>query len=251
MKVSLMMIVKNEIVGMKLICPRIKNEWLHEVVMCDGGSTDGSIEYAESLGYRVVRQKPLVKKKIGHGDVLTDGIRQGIEACTGDYILMFTPDNNMIPEKIPEIIAKAKEGYDMVVCSRYADGAKSADDTLLSGFGNWMFTTMVNVLFGAKYTDVLGFYRIYRKDLLRELEIDIKLTIDTQLCIRCAIDNKKVVDIGGDEPARIGGQSSTIALKNGVQELSTIMSEFSVHLKNTFRSKFLGHAPVRTNLKKV
>ena len=40
----------------------------------------------------------------------------------------------------------------MVKVSRYLGDAKSADDTLMTAFGNWMFTTAVNILFNAKYT---------------------------------------------------------------------------------------------------
>ena len=38
-----------------------------------------------------------------------------------------------------------KEGYDMVIASRYKDNAKSYDDTILTGFGNWIFTKSINL----------------------------------------------------------------------------------------------------------
>ena len=211
------MLSLNEIEGMHVILPRIQKNLLHEVIVIDGGSTDGSIEYAESLGFKVVRQQ-------GRGIVA--GIKEGVAAVTGDVLIQFTPDNNMIPEKIPELIAKMEEGYDMVVVSRYLPPAKSQDDHLISAFGNWMFTTMVNVLFKAHYTDVLGFYRAYRKDLLKELDLKIRLSIDTQLNIRCAKRTKKVTEIPGDEPLRIGGQSSRSIIWNGLIELHTILDEW-------------------------
>ena len=36
-----------------------------------------------------------------------------------------------------------------VVVSRYLDGAKSEDDDIITSFGNWMFTKLINVLFAA------------------------------------------------------------------------------------------------------
>ena len=53
----------------------------------------------------------------------------------------------MTPEKLPDLIKKMEEGNEMVIVSRYKDGAKSYDDTLISGFGNWMFTKLVNIFF--------------------------------------------------------------------------------------------------------
>lgn len=214
---SLMMLSLNEIDGMRAVLPRIPKELLYEVIVLDGGSTDGSIEYAKSFGFTVVHQQE---------KGLVNGTKEGIAATTGDIVITFTPDNNMIPERIPDLIAKMEEGYDMVVVSRYLPPAKSQDDHIISGFGNWMFTTMVNVLFKTNYTDVLGFYRAYRLDLLKELNLEIKLSIDTQLNIRCAKRGKKVGEIPGDEPPRIGGKSSRSIIWNGLVELHTILDEW-------------------------
>jgi len=219
MTFSLIILCLNEIDSLRVILPRIDRAWVDEIIIVDGGSTDGSIEYAEETGFHILEQKS--KGIIG-------GYREGLEAATGDIVITFTPDGNMIPEKIPELVDKMKQGYDMVIVSRYKDEAKSHDDTLISGFGNWMFTKMVNVLFKANYTDVLGFYRAYKRDLFKNLGIerDLKLSVDTQLCIRCAKKGLKVAEIPGDEPKRIGGESYRSIIKNGFIELFTIIEEF-------------------------
>ncbi|MFC1594564.1 glycosyltransferase family 2 protein [Candidatus Omnitrophota bacterium] len=218
MTFSLIMLCLNELECLKVILPRIKKEWVEEIIIVDGHSTDGSIEYAKELGFDVLLQK-------GIGPIA--GYQEGIEAAKGDAVITFTPDGNMIPEKIPELVSKMKEGYDMVIVSRYAPGAKSYDDTLVSGFGNWMFTKLVNSLYRCRYTDVLGFYRAFRKDLLQRLDLHgkIRITVDTQLCIRCAKRKMKVAEIPGDEPPRISGESYRSIIKNGCLELFTIFEE--------------------------
>ncbi len=219
MRFSLIILALNEIEGMKAVLPRIDKKWVDEIIIVDGGSTDGSVEYARELGFHVLQQK---------GKGVLAGYREGMEAATGDIIITFTPDGNMIPEKLPELVEKMKEGYDMVIVSRYKDAARSYDDTLLSGFGNWMFTTMVNVLFRTDYTDVLGFYRAYKKDLFKGLGIDkdLRISLDTQLCIRCAKKGLRVAEIPGDEPKRVGGESIRCIVRNGLVELLTITEEF-------------------------
>src|SRR5689334_11132615 len=112
---------------MKAIMPKINREWVDQVLFMDGGSTDGTIEWAREQGYEVYVQQQT-------------GIRQGfLEALPlvrGDVIITFTPDGNSVPEVIPHLVAKMKEGFDMVIASRYLPPAKSDDDDLLTGFGN-------------------------------------------------------------------------------------------------------------------
>jgi glycosyltransferase involved in cell wall biosynthesis len=221
LKVSLLILCLNEIEALRVILPRINKNWVDEIIIVDGNSTDGSIEFSQKFGFHILKQK---------SKGIIAGYIEGLKAAKGDVIITFTPDGNMIPEKIPELVKKMAEGYDMVIVSRYAEGAKSYDDNLISRFGNWLFTNMVNVLYGSRYTDVLGFYRAFKKDIFIRLNLwnDIKLSIDTQMCIRCTRKGLRTADIPGDEPARIGGQSSRSIIGNGLIELSTIFRELFI-----------------------
>ena len=150
-KISLIIISKNEIEGLKFIGERVNSQkkFLHEIILVDGQSTDGSIEYAKTLGWNVIVQKD---NELG----IINGLRIGIENSNSEYVTMFTPDNNCIPEKIEEVynILSKNPTIDMITVSRYFKDAKSYDDNLISGFGNWMITFLVNFLFIAKYTEV-------------------------------------------------------------------------------------------------
>ena len=226
MKFSLVIHTLNEIEGCKIIIPRIDKSLFDEIIVIDGGSTDGTIDFLKKHNLKVIHQNrkytkfeiTFLKKKI------TDAYLLGIEHSKNDYVIMpFSPDVNMTPEKLPDLIEKVREGYEMVIVSRYKDGAKSQDDTLISGFGNWMFTKLVNVFFGGKFTDLLGGYRCWNKNLLKKLNINIRISIHTQLAIGCIRNNIPYAEIGADEPARIGGVSQLNPLINGSWEVITII----------------------------
>ena len=57
MKVTLLVVALNEIDGIKAIMPRVKAEWCDQIMILDGGSTDGTIEYSKAAGYDVCVQK--------------------------------------------------------------------------------------------------------------------------------------------------------------------------------------------------
>ena len=52
MTVALIITTFNEITGVKNIIPRIKKEWVDEILFVDGGSTDGTIQEIEKMGYK-------------------------------------------------------------------------------------------------------------------------------------------------------------------------------------------------------
>lgn len=199
--------------------PLIKPEWCEQIVILDGGSTDGSVEYAKEAGYFVhVQTQP--------------GIRQGyvevLPYIEGDVVITFSPDGNSIPELIPDLIRKMAEGYDMVIVSRYLDKAKSYDDDLVTAFGNWLFTKTINLLHGGRYTDAMVLFRAYKTQIIRDLELDkndgfalveklfqTRISWEPLLSLRAARRKLMVTEIPGDEPERIGGERKLQVLKWG------------------------------------
>ena len=232
MKVTLLVPTLNEITGMKDIMPKVKREWVDQILIVDGQSTDGTIEYAKSQGYDVVIQK---QKGMRHAYM------EALPFVKGDVILTFSPDGNSIPELIPVCIAKMKEGYDMAIVSRYADGAKSYDDDMVTSFGNWLFTTLISLIHGAHYTDAMVIYRAYRKSLISELDLDkdssyafeeklfnTQISWEPLLSIRAAKRKLKTIDIPGDEPRREGGVRKLQVLRWGGAYMYQVFREIFV-----------------------
>jgi len=232
MKITLLIPTLNEIDGMKEIMPKVKREWVDQILIVDGQSTDGTAEYARQQGYDVV-----VQQKKG----IRNAYMEALPKITGDVILTFSPDGNSIPELIPKCINKMKEGYDMVIVSRYAKGAKSYDDDAITAFGNWLFTTLISVLHGHRYTDTMVIYRAYKKSLISELDLDkdssyafeeklfgTNISWEPLLSIRCAKRKLKLADIPGDEPAREGGERKLQVLRWGAAYMFQVFREIFI-----------------------
>lgn len=228
-KISLIVPTLNEINGLKWFMPRLKKEWYDEMIIVDGGSVDGTIEYCKANGYDIFIQS---------GKGLPNGYDDAYQKVTGDIVVTITPDGNSLPELIPELVAKVKEGYDMVIASRYYKGAKSYDDDIFTGFGNKLFTCIINLVFGGKYTDTLVGLRAYRKDAIDAMRLCYQdrqgwirkvnvLTNSWESCasIRAAKLKLRTCDISGDEPLRVGGIRKMSVIKNGLGVLFQIIHE--------------------------
>src|SRR4051794_35792944 len=92
--VTLFVPTLNEIVGMKEIMPLVKKEWVDQILIVDGKSTDGTAEYARAQGYDVVIQQ---KRGIRHAYI------EAWPAIKGEIVVTFSPDGNSIPELIPDL----------------------------------------------------------------------------------------------------------------------------------------------------
>src|SRR3989344_6669378 len=217
-KTALIALAVNEVEGIRQVFPRINREAMDEIIVVDLNSTDGTVEYCQERGYRVHHQRSR-----GYGA----GVVETLTITDADVIVEFPPDGSSLPEKIPEILAKIDEGYDLVIASRYRDGAKSYDDDFVTRFGNWLFTAIINILFRAHYTDTLVGFRAYRRSAHNKLGLSTRgLSWTAQQSIQFAKAGLKVTEIGVDEPARIGGVRKMRPVKTGLEILWVIVAEF-------------------------
>jgi glycosyltransferase involved in cell wall biosynthesis len=219
----------NEIEGMRWSVPKIDRSLFKEIIVVDGGSDDGTVEYARDQGLIVLHQP---------GKGLTDAEEYAFSKTTADAVILFTPDGNSLPEVLPALCRKLREGYDMVIVSRYLGNARSDDDDAMTAVGNWVFTRIVNLLFRAHYTDVLVGLRGYTCDAVRRMRLPgiantpfrrwfLRMNSwETGSSIRAARLKLRVAEIPGDEPKRIGGVRKLSIVRNGLGVAAQITSEF-------------------------
>ncbi len=102
---------------------------LHEVILVDGHSVDGTPDVARRLrpDVRVVKQT-----RTGKGNALACGFA----AATGDIIVMIDADGSTDPAEIPRFVEALTSGADFAKGSRFAPGAGSTDITPLRKLGN-------------------------------------------------------------------------------------------------------------------
>ena len=232
-RTTLLVMTLNEVEGMKQIMPRVEKGWVDQILVLDGGSTDGTIEWAKQRGYDVYVQK-------------APGFRSAYlevwPRLEGDVVVYFTPDGNSIPEAIPQLLDKMEEGYEMVTASRYLGGAHSDDDDPVTAFGNWMFRTLTNLLLrrngSARMTDPMVMLRALRKDLPQRLGLDrpepferleklFKTRVDwiPLMSWRTLNSGLKWCEIPADEPPRVGGERKLKIFQWGAVYLTQLFIE--------------------------
>ncbi|MCP4351329.1 MAG: glycosyltransferase [Desulfobacterales bacterium] len=208
--ITLLLPVLNEIDGLKATLPYIDRTLFNDILMVDGGSTDGSVMYAKDNDVRVILQR-----RPGLAFAVIDAIRDDINT---DYVVEFSPDGNCMVDQLPELVQKLREGYDLVTVSRYLPPAKSYDDNPVTAFGNWMFTRMIRGLGKYPITDSLTIYKGYKKKIVDMPEFEKLLygpVFEPLVAGMACLHNLRMFEIPGDEPDRIGGSSKMSVFYNG------------------------------------
>ena len=217
MKTTLIVLTLNEIEGVKSIMPRIDRNICDEIIVVDGGSSDGTIEYLTSNGFKVIGQR-----EKGRGNAF----RVGMENAKGDILVFFSPDGNEVPDDIPKLISKIKEGYDMVIASRFSKQSESHDATLIRRFGNWYFTKLVNIFWKANVTDAVNGFRAIKKKCMQKLDLKaIYFEIELEMTIKSAKKGYKITEIPTIEPQRIGGKGKLSTIRDGYIYMKLVIKE--------------------------
>jgi len=133
-----------------------------EIIVSDS-STDRTPEIAASLGAKVIRPK-----QRGYGAAYLAGFRH----ARGKYVVIGDGDDTYDFRQIPALIEPLKHGADMVIGSRFNGEILPGAMTPLHRYiGNPILTWMVNVLFGADFSDVHSGFRAIKKEALERLDL--------------------------------------------------------------------------------
>ena len=218
MSTSLLITTLDEIDGIKKILPEIKKEWVDEIIIVDGGSTDGTVEKAREMGFKVIKQKIP-----GHGGA----ILTGIEESTSDKIIIFGSDGSNETSEIPQLVEKSLEGFDQVIISRFGKTSINEDAGIIDGFGNKMFAFATNIIFGGKLTDTLSSSRLFTRKAILEIRLnELSLCAVEQISARGMKRKQRFYEIIGNERARIGGERKMHRIPTGTTLVSLIIKEF-------------------------
>jgi glycosyltransferase involved in cell wall biosynthesis len=220
-RVSVVIPAMNEAENLPYTFSRLP-EGIHELVLVDGHSHDGTVDVAKRLrpDVRIITQSGK-----GKGNAMADGFA----ACTGDVIVMLDADGSTDPAEIPRFVSALCNGADFVKGSRFAQGGSSADITRARGLGNHVLRTIVNTLYGTSYTDLCYGYNAFWARCLPYMRVDCDgFEVETLINVRIAKAGLIVHEVPSYENVRLHGTSNLRALPDGSRVLRTIMRELPV-----------------------
>ena len=206
---------------------------VHEVVLVDGFSVDGTVAVARQFrpDVRVVMQT-----RMGKGNALACGLM----AATGDIVATVDADGSADPGEIPRFVGALLNGADFAKGTRFAEGGGSSDITRLRSYGNTFLTSFFNACYGRNYSDLCYGFNVFWRRHAAVLGLDATSSprsdgvgrlrgdgfeIETLIHVRVAKAGLIVAEVPSFEYPRIHGASNLNAFRDGRRVLHTILRE--------------------------
>ncbi len=164
MKISVIIPTLNEEESIGHVLDKIPRDprYQWEIIIVDGNSRDRTREIAMEKGAKVI-----IEKRKGYGRAY----KTGFAAATGDIIVTLDGDDTYPAEKIPELVEYLiKNNLDFISCERFSLMQKGAM-SFTHKVGNKILTWTTRLLFGVKIKDSQSGMWIFRRKILKELEL--------------------------------------------------------------------------------
>ncbi len=217
-RVSVVIPTLNEAENLRILLP-LMPDWVHEIIVVDGHSTDNTVEVARSHSSRM---RIVAAAQRGKGAAL----RSGFAAASGDVIVALDADCSMHPREIIFFVGALMAGGDFARGSRFLQGGGTSDMSAIRMLGNWGLTQAVRALYGGSFSDLCyGYFAFWQKhcELLKP-NCD-GFEVETFLNVQALKAGLRIVEVPSLEAARLHGESNLRAFPDGWRVLKVIVRE--------------------------
>ena len=143
-----------------------------DIIIADGGSTDGSLEddYLKTVGVRTLltkkgKGKLSAQMRMAFAYVLQEGY-EGVVVVDGN--------GKDGVDALPGFIKRLEEGYDHIQGSRFIPGGKAINTPLSREVGlHFIHAPLISLAAGQRHTDTTNGFRGYSAKLLSDTDIDV------------------------------------------------------------------------------
>jgi len=224
MKISLCLLVWNELEGCRIDVPNLPRDEFEEIYAIDGGSTDETVEYLESQGIPVYRQP---KKGLNQAYIYA------VEKSTCEAVVIFFPKGTISPLSLLEFRPLLESGIELVVASRNIRGARNEEDDKIIKLRKWGVLGLASLAAllwrreGYFIRDVLHGYKGFPITSFRAIApLDHGLSIDIELVVRSYRLHLKRAEFPVVEIPRSFGETRFKILPTGIKLLRYLFYEF-------------------------
>jgi glycosyltransferase involved in cell wall biosynthesis len=192
-----------------------------EVIIANDGSYDGTRRVIQERGWLRDPRVRLCENPINFGKGAA--VRHGLAAATGDILLIQDADLELNPEEYGSLLAPILERRtDVVYGSRFL--GPTGRIPLRTRVANRFLTTLTNVLFGGRLTDMETAYKVFRRDVIRSIRLRcVGFDFEPELTARILLAGHRILEVPIGYQPRTATEGKTIGWVDGLDAVYALL----------------------------
>jgi glycosyltransferase involved in cell wall biosynthesis len=194
-----------------------------EVVIVDDGSADGTYAVMESLRDAHPGEIRILRHEVNRGKGAA--LQTGIQAATGDLVLIQDADLEYDPHEYPRLLAPILDNKaDVVFGSRFVGEGPHRVLYFWHSLGNRFLTLLSNMFTNINLTDMETCYKVFRSGIIKSIRIEeSRFGFEPEITAKVARTGCRIYEVGISYAGRTYGEGKKIGWRDGFRAIWCIL----------------------------
>ncbi len=207
----------NEEENIARVVENLKNNYpMYDYVVVNDGSADSTAKICRKHGYELLD----LPVNLGLAGAFQTGLKYAYRKGY-DYAIQFDADGQHRPEYIAPMLEKIREGYDIVIASRFVDKKKPHTLRML---GSNMISAAMKLTTGRRVKDPTSGMRMFNKKMIAEFALNLNYGPEPDTVSYLLKQGATIAEVQAEMDERIAGESYLNMTKSMMYMLRMLLS---------------------------